>query len=191
MLSTKDKVFYTYLWLREDGTPYYVGKGTGKRAIRKGSPQDLWRILIQEHESEADAFAAEIFLIAYYGRKDIGTGCLWNRTDGGDGSSGAIRSEETRRKIGKFHKGKTVSEMQRLSLRLKMLGRSHEQPTLKGKPWPAARRAVQPLSSAVHGTIYKYQYYGCRCELCKEAKTAYKRAWTLARRTSQEVRISI
>src|ERR1700728_3802345 len=57
--------FYTYMWLREDGTPYYVGKGHGARAIRKGSPS-LDRILIQEFESEADAFAAEVFLIAHY-----------------------------------------------------------------------------------------------------------------------------
>ena len=92
-------VFYTYLWLREDGTPYYVGKGKGKRAIRKGSPADLNCILIQEHESESDAFFVEKFLIAYYGRKDIGTGILRNRTDGGEGVTGHRHSEESRQKI--------------------------------------------------------------------------------------------
>jgi NUMOD3 motif len=98
-----EKLFYTYFWLRQDGTPYYVGKGRGRRAIRRGSPKDLTCILIQEHPSEADAFAAEIFFIAYYGRKDLGTGVLRNRTDGGEG--GANPSEETRRKIGACHKG--------------------------------------------------------------------------------------
>ena len=80
--------FYTYMWLREEGTPYYVGKGKDNRAIRKGCPP-LDQILIQPHPSEQDAFAAEMFLIAYYGRKDTGTGILRNRTDGGDGTSGA------------------------------------------------------------------------------------------------------
>lgn len=80
--------FYTYMWLREDGTPYYIGKGCSLRAHRKGSPI-AERVLIQEHASETDAFAAEVFFIAYYGRKDKGTGCLCNRTDGGDGSTGA------------------------------------------------------------------------------------------------------
>jgi hypothetical protein len=84
-------IFYTYLYLREDGTPFYVGKGTRKRIFSSQHnvvvpPKE--RILMEPHVSEADAFEAEIFLIAYYGRKDRGTGCLYNFTDGGQGAAG-------------------------------------------------------------------------------------------------------
>jgi hypothetical protein len=78
-------IFYTYMWLREDGTPYYVGKGTGNRAFRgrrhAGNPPPASRILTQEFPEEA---AALVFLISFYGRKDNGTGCLANLTDGGE-----------------------------------------------------------------------------------------------------------
>jgi hypothetical protein len=98
-----DTVFYTYLYLRYDGTPYYVGKGHGKRAFktrrRHQPPKDRAYILIQEFPSEAAAFEAEKFLIAYYGRKDLGLGCLHNLTDGGQGASGVQLSEESRLKI--------------------------------------------------------------------------------------------
>jgi hypothetical protein len=100
---TSIRQFYTYLWLREDGTPYYVGKGKGDRAIRRGSPS-LDRILIQEFPSEADAFAAEIFLISFYGRKDIGTGILRNRTIGGDGGDTFS---------GREHKPETLAKMRK------------------------------------------------------------------------------
>ena len=98
--------FYTYLWLRRDGTPYYVGKGTwqgkwhftNERVYRKGSPP-IDRIIIQEHPSEDEALFAEIFLIAFYGRKDIGNGCLRNFTDGGEGISGRSWSLDQREKI--------------------------------------------------------------------------------------------
>ena len=95
-------VFYTYLYLREDGTPWYVGKGTWKRIFssrHRVPPPPKDRILAEPHTSEDDAFEAEKFLISYYGRKDIGTGCLWNLTDGGEGMSGHVLSEETRAKL--------------------------------------------------------------------------------------------
>jgi len=83
-----EKTFYTYLYLRYDGTPYYVGKGSGNRAFssqhRVKPPTNTTRIMIQEFPSEQDAFEAEKFLIAYYGRIDQGTGCLRNLTDGGE-----------------------------------------------------------------------------------------------------------
>ena len=74
--------FYTYLWLRADGTPYYAGKGIGRRAFKKYThrmpPPPNERIIIQEFECEEDAFFAEKFLIAFYGREDLGEGKLLN-----------------------------------------------------------------------------------------------------------------
>jgi hypothetical protein len=98
-------VFYTYLWLRDDGTPYYVGKGKLDRALyRHGNSRRFpapprERIILQDHESEEAAFAAEIFLIDFYGRKDLKTGCLLNLTSGGEGASGHVRSPESIEKL--------------------------------------------------------------------------------------------
>jgi len=101
------------MYLREDGTPYYVGKGTLRRAFNENHnvaipPKD--RIILEPHTSEDDAFFAEKFLIAYYGRIDLGTGCLRNLTDGGEGAAGIRCSEEKRRKISAAHRGRKKSE---------------------------------------------------------------------------------
>ena len=99
--------FYTYLWLREDGTPYYVGKGRSERIRerhRVGAPPPPERIIIQEWPSEEDAIVAEKLLITIYGREDLGTGRLLNLTDGGEGLINC--SVETRRKLAEAKRGK-------------------------------------------------------------------------------------
>ena len=106
--------FYTYAFLREDRTPYYIGKGTGNRIYRTTGrrikpPKDKSRtIFLKKNLTEAEAFRHEIYMITVFGRKDLGTGILRNETDGGDGHSNP--SPETRRKIGEAQKGKIVSE---------------------------------------------------------------------------------
>ena len=99
--------YYVYEYLREDGSPYYIGKGSGFRAYAKRSykPNDKSRInIIKNGLSEKEAFDLEIELIAKYGRKDLGTGILKNKTVGGEGYS---LSDETKQKLSAAGKGKT------------------------------------------------------------------------------------
>jgi hypothetical protein len=101
------KRFYTYAYLREDRTPYYIGKGEGRRAYLqlnhkvKTPPKD--RILILKDKLlENESFNHEEYMIAVLGRKDLGTGILRNRTNGGAGGiSGFKHSEETKNKMRK------------------------------------------------------------------------------------------
>ncbi len=86
--------------------PYYVGKGRGNRAYSKQHsvpvPADRANIVIVlSGLSENSAFDEERRLIVLYGRIDNGTGCLQNRTDGGEGTSGypMVHSLEARAKI--------------------------------------------------------------------------------------------
>ena len=103
--------YYTYAYLREDGTPYYIGKGKGRRATSKAKTHKvavppLDRIVIlKQNLTEAQAFAHERYMVAVLGRKDLGTGILRNRTDGGDGSSGWRAPAETRERMSVAKKG--------------------------------------------------------------------------------------
>ena len=104
--------FYTYAYLREDRTPYYIGKGEGRRAYKKrkvgvNSPKDKSRIIfLKQNLTEEDAFKHEKYMIAVFGRKDLGTGILHNKTDGGDGVSGRVVSMKERKNISERMKGK-------------------------------------------------------------------------------------
>ena len=117
--------YYTYAYLREDRTPYYIGKGRGNRIYFKGrdeikSPKDKSRIIfLKRNLTEEEAFKHEIYMIAVFGRKDLGTGILRNKTNGGDGISGLVHTEESKRKMSESHKGENNH----------FYGKSHSQET--------------------------------------------------------------
>jgi len=54
---------------------------------------------LKRNLTEEEAHRHEIYIISVLGRKDIGTGILRNLTDGGEGVSRRIITEETRKKL--------------------------------------------------------------------------------------------
>lgn len=106
-----DNMFYTYAYLREDGTPYYVGKGKGDRAYRDNGSRRVKlppkeRILILKRNlTEPEAFRHEVYMIAVLGRKDLGTGILRNMCDGGEGSAGHKMPERRKEELRTLYQG--------------------------------------------------------------------------------------
>lgn len=98
---------YVYAYIRSKdsktakaGTPYYIGRGKGRRAWTKhrnvSTPKDSHYIVIIENNlSNVGSCALERFYIRWYGKREEG-GILHNRTDGGDGIYNFHHSEETK-----------------------------------------------------------------------------------------------
>jgi len=148
-MHNNPKQFYVYIYMRHDGTPYYIGKGSGRRAWsynRKGCPRpsdDRIYIFLDGLE-EQHAYDLEECLVAQYGRKDINTGILRNMTSGGGGAKhlsenskerlshkgvdnpmfGKSHSEKTKRQISESNSGRIHTEDSKSKISAKLKGRA-------------------------------------------------------------------
>jgi hypothetical protein len=91
--------YYVYAYIRSKdsktakaGTPYYIGKGKGRRLYQKHTtvsvPRDKSYIIVLESNlTNVGALAIERRLIKWFGRKINNTGILLNHTVGGEGNT--------------------------------------------------------------------------------------------------------
>ena len=111
-------MFYVYEWFVVDTLEvFYVGKGTGDRRFRTDKRNQYFQRMINKHKcavkvvksylTEEEAFQEEIKRIDEM--KAIGW-AVCNFTDGGEGISGLIHTEESRKRISENRSGQLVGE---------------------------------------------------------------------------------
>jgi hypothetical protein len=182
------KDFYVYGYVRSNGSEhgpagsfYYIGKGKGHRKYQTknrnvpvpNNPQNI--ITFSEGMHESDALQSEMLLIHLFGRIDNCTGCLRNLTDGGDGLSGWVPSDETKAKMsssrtGMTHtfetkakiaaarRGKTLTPENKAKLLASRLGKKHS-PEVRAKIAEASRRRTHSQETKAKMANARREYY--------------------------------
>jgi len=121
-LDPRKPGLYKYSSYKFDYEPFYVGKGKGRRFLQLSNGRSFHFknkinkikiyglnpivIKLKENLSEEKSFILEYELINIIGRNDINKGPLINFTNGGEGTSGWIPSEETKKLMSEKKKGK-------------------------------------------------------------------------------------
>jgi len=156
MSSESIYTHYVYSYLREDGTPYYIGKGKGPRAYRQHGhnvpvPPSERIAFIKKDISDCEAKQLEIELISKYGRKDLGTGILRNLTDGGDGMGGWVMRDTTKQKLRIANTGKRHTAETRQKMSKSAVGKKKPPRTEQHK---ANQRRSQGKELVIDGMVY-------------------------------------
>lgn len=120
---------------------FYIGKGFKDRAYRTKCRNKFWKLVVEKHGyeiqflhnnlSESEAIILEIYYINKIGRRDCGKGPLVNLTDGGEGSSGYIMTQEHKNKIGEKLKGRIFSDEHRKRNIESKIGKKRSESTKK------------------------------------------------------------
>ncbi len=151
--------YYVYMYLDQDNVPFYIGKGKNDRykicyhlginkkgqgnkllfnKIKKVGIENVKIYFLCNHLTDNESMIWEQYWIKYIGRRDLGTGSLCNLTDGGEGNSGRIFSEEHRKKISianmghshpSYWAGKKLPEEHKKKIGSSNKGHKHSQET--------------------------------------------------------------
>ena len=211
-------MFYVYGHYQHDtGDVFYIGKGRGDRLNSSANRSTFWENVIKKHgywsdiiaefENELEALQYEKDAIAFFGRRDLGTGILVNMTEGGDGVSnpspatrekmaathrgntycvGRLASDETRMKMSTGNKGKHYNEEVRARLLASHLGKPQTAETKakislaqKGIPRkPHTAESKAKLSAVLTGKPHKgHNAHRIGVKHSEETKAKMRATW--------------
>lgn len=163
-LTMKD--YYTYAYLREDKSPYYIGKGTGKRKtqphLRKNGkfvpiPSDPERILILKYfENDEDAHRHEEYMIDVFGR-EIDGGILINLCVGGMSRAFYKTDEERRLAINKRLKRRYHNSPERRQYHKEKQKEYRSDPIKKERERENERKRYEQNRDSILGKKYKWR----------------------------------
>ncbi len=110
--------FYVYQYIKEDGLPFYIGKGSKNRINESHSPWVNipaleYRKVIKDNLTEQEAFKLELSLIKKYGRKIDGVILENKKIFRWVAQSGWTHSDEAKQKISKANFGKVRTKEQK------------------------------------------------------------------------------
>lgn len=165
-------IYYVYIYYDYNKIPFYIGIGKGNRItnhLRKSirfSRKNLFynklNKIIENKENFSysilrnnlilgEAIITEEVLIKLIGRRDLNTGTLCNLTDGGEGHKNYKKSEELRKKISEWTKGRKISEEQKQILKICNTGKKHSEETkLKLSKVQLGTKKPKPIESRVN-----------------------------------------
>lgn len=125
------------------GEPFYIGIGSKSRPYDENGRNIFWRRTVNKYGYDVDilcknlswedACELECLLISEYGRRNKGTGCLVNLTDGGEGVKGYKHTKEAIQKIINHSTGKKMSEFNKDVLRVVNKGNNYGANKEKGR----------------------------------------------------------
>lgn len=196
------KSYYVYLHRKATtGEVFYVGKGTGDRAYVKSHRTVFWKNVVDKHDYEVTlvlcnlpedfAYELERRVIAFYGRRDIGTGQLVNMCDGGKTRTGHFHTDKSKEKIRQYRLGKKLSEESVRKLKGKTKGRKFSEkanmlrrlktirPVVRGDGvrYDSIIEAVHALEKEMNRRV---EYSNVSSVLRGKTKTAYGFTWRYA-----------
>lgn len=167
-----DLRFYVYLHRyasgKKQGQVFYVGKGRYGRVLETKSRSRFWQNIVNKYgytheilmrfESESCAFSFERALIKFYGRDS-----LCNLSDGGEGASGAVWTQESRERLSKAHANKVLSEYHRSAIRRTTKSDSHRKKLSKILMTPEVNEKLKMSAKVQFSTDEKKAKHARSC----------------------------